>query len=153
MSEAPKPEFALQRIYLSDVSFEAPNSPEVFMGNEKPQVDVKLDAKNRKVNDALYEVTVKITAQVMFGDKTAFLAEVQQSGAFRVVGIEGENLDHTLGAFCPNILFPYAREAVDGLVVKGGFPPLMIAPVNFEAIYADRKKREAEKAEQQPTQQ
>jgi preprotein translocase subunit SecB len=68
------------------------------------------------------------------------------------VGIEGDNLDHTLGAFCPNILFPYAREAVDGLVVKGGFPPLMIAPVNFEAIYAERKQREAQKAEQ-PTQQ
>jgi len=152
MSEAVKPEFALQRIYLSDVSFEAPNSPEVFMGNEKPQVDVKLDSKSRKVNDALYEVTVKITAQVTFGEKTAFLAEVQQSGAFRVVGIEGDNLDHTLGAFCPNILFPYAREAVDGLVVKGGFPPLMIAPVNFEAIYSERKQREAQKAEQ-PTQQ
>ena len=152
MSEATKPEFALQRIYLSDVSFEAPNSPEVFMMNEKPQVDVKLDTSNRKVNGELYEVTVKITAQVTFGEKTAFLAEVQQSGAFRVVGIEGDNLDHTLGAFSPNILFPYAREAVDGLVVKGGFPPLMIAPVNFEAIYAERKQREAQKAEQ-PTQQ
>ncbi|WP_114416763.1 protein-export chaperone SecB [Marinospirillum perlucidum] len=152
MSEATKPEFALQRIYLTDVSFEAPNSPEVFMMNEKPQVDVKLDTKNRKVNDELYEVTVKITAQVNFGDKTAFLAEVQQSGAFRIVAIEGDNLDHTLGAFCPNILFPYAREAVDNLVVKGGFPPLMIAPVNFEAIYAERKQRAAQQAEQ-PTQQ
>src|SRR5690606_25869942 len=108
------------------------------MMNEKPHVDVKLDTSNRKINDELYEVTVKITAQVTFGEKTAFLAEVQQSGAFRVVGIEGDGLEHTLGAFCPNILFPYARESVDGLVVKGGFPPLMIAPVNFEAIFAER---------------
>ncbi|MBE0505114.1 MAG: protein-export chaperone SecB [Marinospirillum sp.] len=148
MSEAPQPQFALQRIYLSDVSFEAPNSPEVFMMNEQPHVDVKLDTSNRKINDELYEVTVKITAQVTFGEKTAFLAEVQQSGAFRVVGIEGDGLEHTLGAFCPNILFPYARESVDGLVVKGGFPPLMIAPVNFEAIFAERKQRQAQQTTQ-----
>lgn len=149
MNDTVKPEFALQRIYLSDASFEAPNSPEVFMGNEKPNVDVKLETSNRKVNDELFQVTVRITAQVNFGDKTAFLAEIQQSGAFRIVGIEGDNLEHTLNAFCPNILFPYAREAVDNLVSKGGFPPLMIAPVNFEAIYAQRKAQQT--AEKQPT--
>ncbi len=148
MAEQARPEFALQRIYLSDVSFEAPNSPEVFMVNEKPAVDVKLDTSHRQVNDSLYQVTVKITATVTFGEKTAFLAEVQQSGAFRIVNIEGKELAHTLNAFCPNILFPYAREAVDALVVKGGFPPLMIAPVNFEAIYAQRLQKAAEVAEQ-----
>ncbi|HKM14624.1 MAG TPA: protein-export chaperone SecB [Marinospirillum sp.] len=144
MSEAPQTQFALQRLYLSDVSFEAPNSPEVFMVKEQPQVDVKLDTKNRQVSEDLYEVTVKITAQVTFGEKTAFLAEVEQSGAFQITGIEGDNLEHALGAFSPNILFPYAREAIDNLVVKGGFPPLMIAPVNFEAIFAERKQREAQ---------
>lgn len=144
MSDAPQTQFALQRLYLSDVSFEAPNSPEVFMVKEQPQVDVKLDTKNRQVSEDLYEVTVKITAQVTFGEKTAFLAEVEQSGAFQITGIEGDNLEHALGAFSPNILFPYAREAIDNLVVKGGFPPLMIAPVNFEAIFAERKQREAQ---------
>lgn len=144
MSEAPQTQFALQRLYLGDVSFEAPNSPEVFMVKEQPQVDVKLDTKNRQVSEDLYEVTVKITAQVTFGEKTAFLAEVEQSGAFQITGIEGDNLEHALGAFSPNILFPYAREAIDNLVVKGGFPPLMIAPVNFEAIFAERKQREAQ---------
>ncbi len=144
MSEAPQTQFALQRLYLSDVSFEAPNSPEVFMVKEQPHVDVKLDTSNRQINDELYEVTVKITAQVTFGERTAFLAEVEQSGAFQIEGIEGDNLEHALGAFSPNILFPYAREAIDNLVVKGGFPPLMIAPVNFEAIFAERKQREAQ---------
>lgn len=144
MSEAPQTQFALQRLYLSDVSFEAPNSPEVFMVKEQPHVDVKLDTRSRQISDDLYEVTVKITAQVTFGDKTAFLAEVEQSGAFQISGIEGPNLEHALGAFSPNILFPYAREAIDSLVVKGGFPPLMIAPVNFEAIFAERKQREAQ---------
>lgn len=147
MTEAAQPQFALQRIYLSDVSFEAPNSPEVFAVTERPHVDVKLDTSSRKINDELHEVTVKITAQVTFGEKTAFLAEVQQSGAFRVVGIEGDGLTHTLGAFCPNILFPYAREAIDSLVIKGGFPPLMIAPVNFEAIFAERKQRQAQQTQ------
>lgn len=147
MSEAAQPQFALQRIYLSDVSFEAPNSPEVFAVTERPHVDVKLDTSNRQINDELHEVTVKITAQVTFGEKTAFLAEIKQSGAFRVVGIEGEGLAHTLGAFCPNILFPYAREAIDSLVIKGGFPPLMIAPVNFEAIFAERKQRQAQQTQ------
>ena len=144
MSEAPQTQFALQRLYLSDVSFEAPNSPEVFMVKEQPNVDVKLDTSNRQINEELYEVTVKITAQVTFGERTAFLADVEQSGAFQIVGIEGDNLEHALGAFSPNILFPYAREAIDNLVVKGGFPPLMIAPVNFEAIFAERKQREAQ---------
>ena len=144
MSEAPQTQFARQRLYLSDVSFEAPNSPEVFMVKEQPHVDVKLDTRSRQISDDLYEVTVKITAQVTFGDKTAFLAEVEQSGAFQISGIEGPNLEHALGAFSPNILFPYAREAIDSLVVKGGFPPLMIAPVNFEAIFAERKQREAQ---------
>ncbi|GLR64875.1 protein-export chaperone SecB [Marinospirillum insulare] len=144
MSEAPQTQFALQRLYLSDVSFEAPNSPEVFMVKDQPNVDVKLDTSNRQINEELYEVTVKITAQVTFGEKTAFLAEIEQSGAFQIAGIEGDNLEHALGAFSPNILFPYAREAIDNLVVKGGFPPLMIAPVNFEAIFAERKQREAQ---------
>ncbi|WP_051168155.1 protein-export chaperone SecB [Marinospirillum minutulum] len=144
MSEAPQTQFALQRLYLSDVSFEAPNSPEVFMVKDQPHVDVKLDTSNRQINEELYEVTVKITAQVTFGEKTAFLAEIEQSGAFQIAGIEGDNLEHALGAFSPNILFPYAREAIDNLVVKGGFPPLMIAPVNFEAIFAERKQREAQ---------
>lgn len=144
MSEVPQTQFALQRLYLSDVSFEAPNSPEVFMVKDQPHVDVKLDTSNRQISEDLYEVTVKITAQVTFGEKTAFLAEVEQSGAFQITGIEGDNLDHALGAFSPNILFPYAREAIDNLVVKGGFPPLMIAPVNFEAIFIERKQREAQ---------
>lgn len=144
MTEAAQTQFALQRLYLSDASFEAPNSPEVFTVKEQPGVDVKLDTKSRQVSEDLYEVTVKITAQVTFGEKTAFLAEVEQSGAFQVSGIEGDNLEHALGAFSPNILFPYAREAIDSLVVKGGFPPLMIAPVNFEAIFAERKQREAQ---------
>lgn len=137
-------QFALQRIYLKDVSFEAPNSPEVFNVQEQPKVDVKLDTKNRQLTDTIYEVSVIITAQVTFGDNTAFLAEVEQSGAFLIQGLDEAKLEHALAAFSPNILFPYAREAIDSLVVKGGFPPLLIAPVNFEAVYLERKQRQAQ---------
>lgn len=151
MSTAPQTQFALQRLYLSDVSFEAPNSPEVFALQEQPKVDVKLDTNNRKINAELYEVSVRITAQVTFGERTAFLVEVEQSGAFQIIGLDDEKLEHALGAFSPNILFPYAREAIDSLVVKGGFPPLMIAPVNFEAIFAERKQRAAQTASQPET--
>jgi len=147
--DKPQLQFALQRIYVKDLSFEAPNSPSVFQQPFKPKVGLDLNTTSRQVGEGLYEVVVKVTAQVTHSEEgtTSFLAEIEQAGLFRISGIEGQQLDHTLGAFCPNMLFPYARECIDNLVNRGGFPPLMLAPVNFEAIYAQKKKREA--AEQQ----
>ena len=144
-------QFAVQRIYVKDISFEAPNSPAVFQQPFKPKVSLDLNTSSSKVGDDLFEVVIKVTAQVKHSEEgtTSFLAEIEQAGLFRISGIEGAQLEHTLGAFCPNVLFPYARECVDNLVNRGGFPPLMLAPVNFEAIYAQKKKREAEQAQQQ----
>lgn len=148
--DKPQLQFALQRIYVKDISFEAPNSPTVFQQPFKPKVGLDLNTTSRQVGEGLYEVVVKVTAQVTHSEEgtTSFLAEIEQAGLFRISGIEGQQLDHTLGAFCPNMLFPYARECIDNLVNRGGFPPLMLAPVNFEAIYAQRKKRQAEQAQQ-----
>ncbi|SEL23646.1 protein-export chaperone SecB [Halomonas daqiaonensis] len=148
--DKPQLQFALQRIYVKDISFEAPNSPSVFQHPFKPKVGLNLDTTSRQVGEGLHEVVVKVTAQVTHSEEgtTSFLAEVEQAGLFRIGGIEGQQLEHTLGAFCPNMLFPYARECIDNLVNRGGFPPLMLAPVNFEAIYAQRKKRESEQAQQ-----
>ncbi|TDO06680.1 MULTISPECIES: protein-export chaperone SecB [Halomonas] len=148
--DKPQLQFALQRIYVKDISFEAPNSPTVFQQPFKPKVGLDLNTTSHQVGEGLYEVVVKVTAQVTHSEEgtTSFLAEVEQAGLFRISGIEGQQLDHTLGAFCPNMLFPYARECIDNLVNRGGFPPLMLAPVNFEAIYAQKKKREAEQAQQ-----
>ncbi|MBS4154093.1 MULTISPECIES: protein-export chaperone SecB [Cobetia] len=139
-------QFALQRIYVKDVSFEAPNSPAVFSQPFQPKVALELDTEHQQVGEELFEVSIKVTAQVTNGEDktTAFLAEVEQAGLFRIAGLSAEQLDHTLGAFCPNVLFPYAREAIDNLVNRGSFPPLMLAPVNFEAMYAQRKQREAQ---------
>jgi len=147
--DKPQLKFSLQRIYVKDISFEAPNSPEVFKQPFKPKVNLDLNTTSNKVSDDQYEVVVKVTARVDDNESgtTSFLVEVEQAGLFRISGIEGAQLDQTLGAFCPNLLFPYARECVDSLVNRGGFPPLMLAPVNFEAMYAQRKQREAQQAE------
>ncbi|MFG6668097.1 protein-export chaperone SecB [Halomonas sp. HNIBRBA4712] len=147
--EKPQLKFSLQRIYVKDISFEAPNSPAVFKQSFKPKVNLDLNTTSTKIDDDQYEVVVKVTAQVNDSESgtTSFLAEVEQAGLFRISGIEGAQLEQTLGAFCPNLLFPYARECVDNLVNRGGFPPLMLAPVNFEAMYAQRKKREAQQAQ------
>ena len=147
--DKPQLQFSLQRIYVKDISFESPNAPSVFQQPFKPKVGLDLDTTSQSVGEDLYEVVVKVTAQVSNNEDgaTAFLVEVEQGGLFRIAGLEGEQLDHTLGAFCPNVLFPYARECIDNLVNRGSFPPLMLAPVNFEAMYAQKKQRQAEGSE------
>ncbi|MAX32192.1 protein translocase subunit secB [Onishia taeanensis] len=144
-----QPQFSLQRIYVKDISFESPNSPAVFQQPFKPKVGLDLNTTSSQVGEGLYEVVIKVTAQVSHSEtgNTSFLAEIEQAGLFRIANIEGEQLEHTLGAFCPNLLFPYARECIDNLVNRGGFPPLMLAPVNFEAMYAQKKQREAQASE------
>ena len=148
-AEQEGPQFSLQRIYVKDISFESPNAPGVFQQPFKPKVGLDLDTTSQSVGEDLYEVVVKVTAQVSNNEDgaTAFLVEVEQAGLFRISGLAGDQLDHTLGAFCPNVLFPYARECIDSLVGRGSFPPLMLAPVNFEAMYAQKKQRTAQASE------
>ena len=138
-------QFALQRIYLKDLSFESPNSPVVFQDQWKPQVNLDLNTSHTKLGeDGQYEVVLSLTVTAKVNDKVAYLVEIQQAGVFLIKGVEGQQLGHMLGAYCPNILFPYAREAIDGVVNKGSFPSLMLAPVNFDAIYAQALKRKQE---------
>jgi len=148
--QAAQPQFALQRIYVKDISFESPNAPDVFQAAWKPQINMDLNTASNKVSDTQFEVTISLSITAKVDEKVAFIVEVQQAGIFHISGIEGQQLAQTLGAFCPNVLFPYAREAVDSMVNKGSFPSLMLAPVNFDAIYAEaikRKQEEAQKAE------
>lgn len=149
-----KGQFGVQRIFTKDVSFESPNVPEVFRQAWKPQINMDLNTNSKKIADDVYEVILTLTVTAKNEDKTAFLAEIHQGGIFKIEGLEGPALHQTLGAFCPNLLFPYAREAIDALVVKGSFPALMLSPVNFEAIYAQslqQAKANAEKAETEQT--
>lgn len=136
--------FAIQRIFLKDVSFEAPNSPNVFQQEWNPEVDLDLDSQSRELAEGVYEVVLRLTVTVKNSEESAFLCEVQQGGIFTVSGMEAPQLAHCLGAFCPNILFPYARETVSSLVVKGTFPQLNLAPVNFDALFMNYLESQAQ---------
>ncbi|MBT8147264.1 MAG: protein-export chaperone SecB, partial [Gammaproteobacteria bacterium] len=141
------PNFALQRLYLKDASFESPSSPDSFRGAQwRPQITFDIKTRNAKLQDDLYEVVLVLTVQAKQDEKVAFLVEVQQGGIFSCTGMEEAQLEQVLATVCPNIMFPYARETIDSLVVKGSFPPLMLAPVNFEALYAQSKQQEAQQA-------
>lgn len=138
-----KQEFIIHRLFIKDLSFEAPHSPKIFNKEWKPEVDIHLDFTSQHLEDDLYEVTLTVTNTAKLKDDTAFIAEVKQSGIFLVRGFAKEQQEELLGSFCPNVLFPYAREVISNLVNRGGFPPLYLAPVNFDAIYQQRKRSAA----------
>lgn len=142
-------QFGMQRVYVKDVSFEAPNGVLAMQAGFQPKVSQDLSTEVNKVQEDLYEVALSLTATVKSEEKTAFLVEVKQAGLFAVKGLEGAPLQQLLSSQCPQMLFPYARELVDSLVVRGGFPPLMLPPVNFDALFAAavaeaQKKAQAE---------
>ena len=137
MGEPHGERLAIERIYVKDISFETPNSPAVFRMEWRPKVDLQVFNDAVRLDEGLYEVVLRVTATVTVDDKTAFLAEVNQAGLFGIKGIEDEaRLKAVLGSQCPGILFPYAREVISDLVIRGGFPQFLLAPVNFEAVYA-----------------
>ena len=142
MAEENQAQFALQRIYTKDVSFEAPNAPAAFTKEWKPEIKLDLNSGARKLDEQHFEVTIKVTITATNAEETAFLVELEQAGLFTISNIPEEQLQPMLGAMCPNILFPYLRESVDSLVVKGGFPALMLAPINFDALYQQRVMQE-----------
>ncbi len=135
------PQFSLQRIYVRDLSFEAPKSPEIFRQEWSPSVSLDLNTRQKQLDGDFHEVVLTLSVTVKNGEETAFIAEVQQAGIFLIKGLDAASMSHTLGAFCPNILFPYARETLDSLVVRGSFPALMLSPVNFDALYAQELAR------------
>ncbi len=141
-------EFNIQRIYTKDISFECPNSPTIFKKEWAPEVSMDIDTKSTKLEDGVFEVVLSLTATAKVGEDVAFLCEVQQAGIFTVGQLEGAQMAHCLNAFCPNILFPYAREAVSSLVNRGTFQQLNLAPVNFDALFQQAlvsKQAEAQK--------
>lgn len=141
-----QPQFALQRVYLKDVSFEAPNTPQVFTKEWRPEVKLDLNTGAQKLDDTHYEVSIKVTVTATNEDETAFLVEIVQAGLFVLANIPEDQVRPMLGALCPNILFPYLRENVDSLVIKGGFPALVLAHINFDALFQQRLAQEAEEA-------
>ncbi|MGB0966388.1 MAG: protein-export chaperone SecB [Litorivicinus sp.] len=141
------PRFNIARIYLKDLSFESPKAPEIFDKGFQPKLGLDMDVESRKLQDNLYEVVLKLTVTVKNEEDVAFIAEIQQGGAFVAENIEDGQLDRILNAVCPNILYPYAREAIDSLALKGTFPAPMLAPINFDAWYDQKVAAAAEAAE------
>jgi preprotein translocase subunit SecB len=135
MSEQQQTVFSIEKIYVKDLSLELPNAPQVFLQAEQPQLEVQLGNASNSIDGVLFEVEVSVTVTARIGDKTAFLVEVVQAGIFQIRGVPDSELPAVLGIVCPNVLFPYARETVSDIVNRSGFPPVLLAPVNFEAIY------------------
>jgi preprotein translocase subunit SecB len=139
-------QFLIQRIYIKDVSLETPMGPEAFLIEKQPAINQDLATEINQVADDLYETVLKLTMTATYNDKTVFLIEVHQAGLFVVKGIEGKDLAQILNTACPHILFPYARETIDSCLIKATFPPLMLPPINFEAVYAQAMEEKATKA-------
>lgn len=146
-NETKEPQFEIQRIFLKDGSFESPNTPFTFLEEWKPEVQLNLETKSNPVQDNVHEVVLSVTATVTSNKKTAFVVEVKQSGIFHITGLPADQLRHMLGSFCPNILFPYAREVISDLVTRGGFPQLILAPVNFDMLYAQHMEEQKKQPE------
>ena len=142
--QSQQPSFSIEKIYLKDASVEVPNAPQIFLARETPQVDIQIHNQGAKVDEGVYEVVLTVTVTAKIEDKTLFLVEVGQAGVFLLNHIPQADIAPILNVTCPNILFPYAREAVSDLVTRAGFPPILLSPVNFEMMYAQKQAQAQE---------
>lgn len=146
MTEQQQPVFSIEKIYLKDLSLEIPNAPQIFLEREAPQIDVQLHTKGGNVNDNIYETSLTVTITAKLNDKTMFLVEATQAGIFQISNVPPEEIDPILGIACPNILFPYVREVVSDAITRAGFPPVLLNPMNFEALYQQQQAHQAQNA-------
>lgn len=137
-------QLSLQKVYIKDVSFEVPGAPQIFQEQGQPQIQLNLSQQIGALTENVYEVVLTVTVTCKLADKTAYLAEVQQAGVFGMSGFDNQNRDAVLATYCPNVLFPYARQIVSDLIQNGGFPPFLMQPINFEALFAEQARRRAE---------
>lgn len=142
------PMMSLQKIYVKDASFEAPNAPQVFQEQGQPEINLNMNQKVNKLEDNVYDVTLTATVTCKVNEKTAYLAEVAQSGIFVMQNFEEQALHQTLGIYCPNVLFSYVRQEISSMVISGGFQPLLLQPVNFEQMYAQQMQQAANETKQ-----
>jgi preprotein translocase subunit SecB len=150
-TEQQSPRFVIQKIYTKDISFETPNTPEIFREEWKPQLDLQLGNEYKRIDEDNHEITLTVTVTAKVEDKVAFLAEVKQAGIFSLTGYSDQEMGPLVGSYCPNTLFPFAREVISDIVLKGGFPQLVLAPVNFDALYmnqVEQAKQQAAAAQQ-----
>ncbi|MDR3503760.1 MAG: protein-export chaperone SecB [Legionella sp.] len=142
-------QFMIQRVYVKDLSFETPNTPAVFQQQWEPELTLDINTTSAQLEAGVYEVVLTVTATVNNQKEVAFLVEVKQAGIFTIQGAPNEQLDHLLNSFCPSILFPYAREAITSQVIRGSFPQLVLAPINFDALYMQQLAEKQQSAQTQ----
>ncbi|MDC9724683.1 MAG: protein-export chaperone SecB [Gammaproteobacteria bacterium] len=138
--------FVIQKIYTKDISFETPNSPEIFREEWKPEIDLQLGNEYKRIDEDNHEITLIVTVTAKVGDKVAFLAEVKQAGIFSLTGYSDQEMGPLVGSYCPNTVFPFAREVISDVVIKGGFPQLVLSPVNFDALYMNQIEQAKQQA-------
>ena len=143
MEQDEQPVFGIEKLYIKDLSIEVPHAPEIYLERETPQVEIQLGTAGRGLGDGAYEVVLTVTVTAKLEDKTVFLVEIGQAGIFRIVNVPDEQVEPLIAVACPNILFPYAREAVSDAVTRAGFAPIVLQPVNFEAMYMQRLQEQA----------
>ncbi|MBV1775247.1 protein-export chaperone SecB [Burkholderiaceae bacterium DAT-1] len=142
-----QPIFQIEKIYVKDMSLEVPNAPSVYLEATQPEVEMQIHTEAQPLDEGFFESTVTVTVTAKAGDKTHFLVEVAQAGIFQLRNIPNQDLEPLLAVSCPNILFPYVRETVSDVVSRAGFPPILLAPINFEALYVQRQAQQADAQE------
>jgi len=146
MSEQEAPVFTIEKLYVKDLSLEVPNAPQCFLERESPEVDVQLQTTGNAIGDGIFDVSLTVTVSAKHGEKTYFLVEVAQAGLFQIRNVPESEFEPIIAVACPNILFPFAREAVADAISRAGFAPVLLAPVNFEHAYRQRKAADQEGA-------
>ncbi|OTQ59965.1 protein-export chaperone SecB [Gilliamella sp. A7] len=150
-TQQPETQFAIQRIYTKDVSFETNNVPEIFTKQWQPEMNLELNSSSQALSDEVHEVSLRVTVTVKQQEEVVYICEVTQSGIFSLIGFDDAQIQHCVGAYCPNILFPYAREVISSLVNKGTFPQLNLEPVNFEALFISYLQQQEQQAQNSAT--
>ena len=152
MEQNEQPVFGIEKLYVKDLSLEVPNAPQIYLEREAPQVEIQLGTSGNGLGDGVYEVVLTVTVTAKLEEKTVFLVEVGQAGIFRIMNVPNEQVEPLIAVACPNILFPFARETVSDAVTRAGFSPIVLQPVNFEAMYMQRLQEQASAPTEVPIQ-
>ena len=142
MADTQQPVFNIEKLYVKDLSVEVPNAPAIFLEREAPQTDVNMSSESQALGDDMYHCSIRVTVTAKMGDKVLFLVECTQGGIFRIQNVPQDQMQMVLGIGCPNIVFPYLRETVSDVVIRAGFPPLLLNPVNFEALFMQQQAQQ-----------
>ncbi len=146
MADEQQPVFNIEKLYVKDLSVEVPNAPAIFLDREAPQMDVNMTSQSHVMDEGMYQASITVTVTAKVGDKVMFLVECTQAGIFRIQNVPQDQLPMVLGIGCPNIVFPYLRETVSDVVIRAGFPPLILNPVNFESLFLQQQQAQQEPA-------